>query len=119
MFLSGLPCWLIQESKTFGDKEIFTIAEVLPLKDYIVLDPHKSNYLIIYKRPASGLENFNVIEKFAHNFLCSQDPFAIMSTTLSLAGASQPFTLSTPAVASSVQLNIQLDKTLGGPFIGL
>jgi hypothetical protein len=33
--------------------------------------------------------------------LCSQDPFAITGTPSSLAGASQPSTSSTPAVASS------------------
>ena len=91
MFLTGLPCWLIQESKTFGNEK----------KDYIVLDPQKFNYPIIYKGPASGLEKFNVIKKFACNFLCSQNPFAITSTPSSLTGASQPSTLSTPAVASS------------------
>ena len=101
MFLAGLPCWLIWESETFGDEKIFMIAEVLYPKDYIILDPHKFNYPIIFKGPASGLKKFNVVEKFAHNFLCSQDPFAITSTPLSLAGASQPSTSSTPAVASS------------------
>ena len=86
MFLAGLPCWLIQESKTFGNKKIFRIAEVFHLKDYIVLGPHKFNSPIIYKGPAAGLEKFITVEKFAHNFLCSQDPFG--STPLSLAGAS-------------------------------
>ena len=98
MFLAGLPCWLIWESKTFGDEKIFMIAEVLHLKDHIILDPHKFNYPIIYKGPASGLKKFSVIEKSACNFLCSQNPFAIMSTPSSLAEAS---TSSTPAVASS------------------
>jgi hypothetical protein len=37
MFLASLPCWLIQESKTFGDKKIFSVAEIFHLKDYIVL----------------------------------------------------------------------------------
>ena len=101
MFLAGLPCWLIWISKTFGNKKILMIAEVLHPKDYIVLDPHKFNYPIIYKGPASGLKKFNVIEKFACNFLCSQDPFTITSTPTSLARASQPSTSSTPAVASS------------------
>jgi hypothetical protein len=27
MFLAGLPCWLIWESKTFGNKKIFSVAE--------------------------------------------------------------------------------------------
>jgi hypothetical protein len=75
MFLASLPCWLIQESKTFGNEKIFSIAEVFHLKDYIVLGPHKFNYSVIYMGPAAGLEKFTAIEKFAHNFLCSQDPF--------------------------------------------
>jgi hypothetical protein len=99
MFLAGLPCWLIRESKTFGDKKIFSVAEVFHLKDYIVLSPHKFNYPVLHMGPTAGLEKFIAIERFACNFLCSQDPFG--STPLSLAGASQPSTSSTPAVASS------------------
>jgi hypothetical protein len=90
MFLAGLPCWLIWESKTFSDEKIFMIAEVLHPKNYIVLDSHKFNYSVIYKGPAAALEKFNAVEKFACNFLCLQDPFAVTSTPLSLAGASQP-----------------------------
>jgi len=101
MFIAGLPCWLIRESKTFSDQRIFQIAEVLHPKGYIVLDPHKFKYPIIYKGPAGALEKFNAVEQFARNFLCCQDPFAITGTPPSLAGASQPSTSSTPAVASS------------------
>src|SRR5271168_2580154 len=101
MFLAGLPCWLIWESKTFGEEKFFMIAEIFHPKDYIVLDPHKFNYPVIYKGPAADLKKFNVIERFACNFLCSQDFFAITSTPSSLAGASQPSSSSTPAVASS------------------
>jgi hypothetical protein len=54
---------------------------------------------MIYMGPAAGLEKFTAIERFACNFLCSQDPFE--STPSSLAGASQPSTSSTPAIASS------------------
>jgi hypothetical protein len=99
MFLASLPCWLIQESKTFGDEKIFSVAEVFHPKDYIILGPHKFNYPMIYTGPAAGLEKFTAIERFACNFLCSQDPFG--STPSSLAGASQPSTSSTPAIASS------------------
>jgi hypothetical protein len=99
MFLAGLPCWLIQQSKTFGDEKIFSIAEVFHPKDYIVLRPHKFNYPVIYTGPAAGLEKFTAIERFACNFLCSQGFFG--STPSSLARASQPSTSSTPAVASS------------------
>jgi hypothetical protein len=99
MFLAGLPCWLIRESKTFGNEKIFSVAEVFHPKDYIVLGPHKFNYPMIYTGPAAGLEKFTTIERFAHNFLCFQDLFE--STPSSLAGASQPSTSSTPAVASS------------------
>jgi hypothetical protein len=99
MFLAGLPCWLIWESKTFGDEKIFSVAEIFHLKNYIVLGPHKFNYPMIYTGPAAGLEKFTAIERFARNFLCSQDPFG--STPSSLAGALQPSTSSTPAVASS------------------
>jgi hypothetical protein len=100
MFLASLPCWLIRESKTFSDKKIFVIAEVLHPKNYIVLDSHKFNYLIIYKGLAAGLEKFTTIEKFACNFLCFQDLFAITSAPSSLAGALQSSTLFTPAIAS-------------------
>jgi hypothetical protein len=100
MFLAGLPCWLIQESKIFSDKKIFRIAEVLHPKNYIILDSHKFNYFVIYKGPAAALKKFYAVEKFSRDFLCSQDPFAVTSTPSSLAGASQPSTLSTPAVAS-------------------
>ena len=101
MFLTGLPCWLIQQSNTFGDKKIFSIAEIFHPKDYVVLEPHKFNYPVIFKGPATALEKYHVIETFARNFLCSQDPFAMSCTPSSLARTSQPSTSSTPTVASS------------------
>ena len=115
MFVAGLPCWLIWPSSTFGNQKIFSIVEIFPLKDFVILEPHKYNYLVIFKGPATNLDKYRAIELFACNFLCSQDPFAISCTPLSLARASlpstssslpstlssQPSTLSTPAVASS------------------
>jgi hypothetical protein len=122
MFVAGLPCWLIRPSSTFGDQKIFSIAEIFPPKDYVVLEPHKYNYPVIFKGPATNLDKYRAIELFARNFLCSRDPFAISCTPSSLAGASlpstssslpstlsslpstlssQPSTSSTPAVASS------------------
>ena len=56
MFVAGLPCWLIQLSSTFGDQKIFSIAEIFPPKDYVVLEPHKYNYLVIFKGPATNLD---------------------------------------------------------------
>src|ERR1700678_3639696 len=56
MFLAGLPCWLIWESKAFGDEKIFRIAKVLHPKDYIALEPSKFTYLKIFKGPAAGLK---------------------------------------------------------------
>ena len=115
MFVAGLPCWLIRPSSTFGDQKIFSIAEIFPPKDYVVLEPHKYNYPVIFKGPATNLDKYRAIELFARNFLCSRDPFTISCTPSSLAGASlpstssslpstlssQPSTSSTPAVASS------------------
>jgi len=104
MFLAGLPCWLIRDSKTFSDEKIFRIAELFHPKDYIVLAPHKFNYPVIFKGLSTDNQMHRAIELYARNFLCSQDPFAIISTPSSLAGASQPsqpYTLSTPPVASS------------------
>ena len=100
MFLASLPCWLIRSSSTFGDNKIFRIAEMFHPKDYIILGPHKFNYPIIFKGPATALKKYRAIEHFARNFLCTQNSFA-MSCTSSSAGASQPSTSSTPAVASS------------------
>jgi hypothetical protein len=101
MFLAGLPCWLIRSSSTFCDEKIFAIGEIFHPKDYIVLEPHKFKYPVIFKGPATNPEKYRAIEIFARNFLCSQDPFATSCTPSSLAGASQPSTSSTPAVASS------------------
>ena len=101
MFLAGLPCWLIRSSSTFSDQKIFAIGDIFHPKDYFVLEPHKFNYPVIFKGPATDPEKYRVIESFARNFLCSQDPFAISCTPSSLAGASQPSTSSTLAVASS------------------
>ena len=101
MFLAGLPYWLIRPSSTFNDQKIFAIGQVFHPKDYIVLEPHKFNYPVIFKGPATDLEKYNVIETVARNFLCSQDPFAMSCTPPSLAGASQPSISSAPAVASS------------------
>lgn len=101
MFLAGLPCWLIRPSGTFGDEKICAIGEIFHPKDYIVLEPHKFNYPVIFKGPATDQEKYRVMELFARNFLCSQDPFALSCTPSSLAEASQPSTSSTPAVASS------------------
>ena len=115
MFLAGLPCWLIWSSSTFGDNKIFRIVEMFHPKDYVVLGPHKFNYPVIFKGPATAPEKYRAIENFAHNFLCTQDPFA-MSCTSSSAGASQPSTSSTPAVASS---SVSQHSILGGPLVGL
>jgi hypothetical protein len=111
MFLAGLPCWLIRSSRTFRDEKIFAIAEIFHPKDYIILEPHKYNYPVIFQGPATALEKYRAIETFARNFLCSQDPFAISSTLSSSTPSSsipssstpssQPSTSSTPAVASS------------------
>ena len=101
MFLAGLPCWLIRQSDTFNDEKIFAIGEIVHPKDYIVLEPHKFNYPIIFKGPATNLEKYRLMETFARNFLCSRDPFAMSCTPSSLAEVSQPSTSSTPAVASS------------------
>ena len=101
MFLTSLPCWLIWQSNTFGDKKIFLIVEIFHQKDYVILEPHKFDYLVIFKGPAMALEKYHVIENFARNFLCSQDPFVMSCTPSSLAGTSQPSTSSTPMVASS------------------
>jgi hypothetical protein len=98
MFLAGLPCWLIRSSSTFVDQKIFAIAEIFHPKNYVVLEPHKFNYPVIFKGPATAIERYRVIENFARNFLCSQDPFAASFTPSSLAGAS---TSSTPAVGTS------------------
>ena len=100
MFLAGLPCWLIQPSKSFSDQKIFSIGEVFHPKNYVVLEPHKFNYPVIYKGLATDLQKYHSIEIFACNFLCSKDPFAMSGTPSSLAVALQPSTSSTPAVAS-------------------
>ena len=101
MFLAGLPCWLIRPSKTFSEEKIYAIGQIFHPKEYIVLDPHKFNYPVIFKGVATDDQKYRAIEIFARNFLCSQDPFAMSCTPSSLAGASQPSTSSTPAVASS------------------
>ena len=101
MFLAGLPCWLIRQSDTFNDEKIFAIREIVHPKDYTVLEPHKLNYPIIFKGPATNLEKYRLIKMFARNFLCSRDPFAMSCTPSSLAEVSQPSTSSTPAVALS------------------
>ena len=89
MFLAGLPCWLIRSSSTFGDEKIFRIVEIFHPKDYVVLEPHKFNYPVIFKGPATSQEKYRAIELYAHNFLCTRDPFA-MSCASPPAGASQP-----------------------------
>lgn len=101
MFLAGLPCWLIRPSSKFGDDKIYAIGQVFHPKDYIVLEPHRFKYPVIFEGPATDIEKYRAIENFARNFLCSQDPFAMSSTPSSLAGASQPSTSFTSAVASS------------------
>ena len=101
----------------FGDKKIFSIAEIFSPKDYIVLELHKHNYPIIFKGPATNFEKYHAVEIFACNFLCSRDPFAMTCTpsSSSLAGASQPSTSSTPAVASSSATQHSTGRNSGGP----
>jgi len=101
MFVAGLPCWLIRLSNGFADEKIFQISEIFHPKDYITLDGHRFNYPVIFQGPATSLNKYYSIEVFAHNFLCSQDPFATTSTPLSSTTLSGSSTLSTPAVASS------------------
>ncbi len=106
MFLAGLPCWLIRASKTFDDQKIYAIGQIFHPKDYVVLEPHKFNYPVIFKGPATNEQKYRAMETFARNFLCSQDPFAMSCTPSSLAGASQPSTSSTPASSSATQPSI-------------
>ena len=80
MFLASLPCWLIWPSSKFGDNKIFSIGQIFDPKDYIVLEPHKFNYPVNFKGPATDAEKYHAIKNFAHNFLCSQDPFAMSCT---------------------------------------
>jgi len=105
MFIAGLPCWLLRSSDEFADSKIFSIADIFHPKDYIVLEPHRFAYPVIFQGPATSNEKYRNIEAFARNFLCSQDPFAIAvstsSTTLSSSEPSQASTSSNPAVASS------------------
>ena len=114
MFLAGLPCWLIRPSSSFGvDDKIFSIAEIFPPNDYVVLEPHKFNYPVIFKGGASDLEKYRVIEIFARNFLCSRDPFAMTSTPSSLAGASQLSSSSSQLSSSSSQLSSSSSQLSG------
>ena len=101
MFVAGLPCWLIRSSKEFGDEKIFRVAEIFHPNDYVVLEPHKFAYPVIFEGPATSLEKYRAIESFARNFLCTQDPFAMSCTSSSSVGASQPPTLSTPSTSST------------------
>ena len=107
MFLAGLPCWLIRSSSAFGDVKVFSIAEIFHPKEYIALEPHKFSYPVIFKGSASATEKYHAIECYAHNFLCTRDPFAISSTPSSSVGSSTPSPSvgtqpsTTPAVASS------------------
>ena len=115
MFLAGLPCWLIWPSNAFRDEKISVIGQIFHPKDYVNLEPHKFNYPVIFKGVATDLQKYRAMEAFARNFLCSRDPFALSSTPLSLAGASQPSTSSTPAVASTVDLEISEIHTVVPP----
>ena len=71
MFLAGLPCWLIRESNTFVDQKIFLIGEIFDPKEYVVLEPHKFKYPVIFNGTASDPMKYHAIETFARNFLCS------------------------------------------------
>ena len=70
------------------------------------MEPHKFNYPVIFKGPATNEQKYRAMETFARNFLCSQDPFAMSCTPSSLAGASQPSTSTTPASSSATQPSI-------------
>jgi hypothetical protein len=102
MFLAGLPCWLIRSSTVFDEEKIFSTSEIFHPKDYIVLEPHTFNYPVIFNGPATAAEKYPAMDRFARNFLCTQDPFAMTCTpSTSSPSTSSPSTLSIPAVASS------------------
>jgi len=101
MFLAGLPCWLIRPSKTFKDEKIFSIGEIFHPKDYVVLEPHKFSYPVIFEGPATDLGKYRAVETFARNFLCTPDPFAMSCTPSSSVGASRPSTSSTSASSAT------------------
>ena len=113
MFLTSLPCWLIWPSNTFSKEKIFVIGEVFHPKEYIVLEPHTFNYPVIFQGTATSHDKYWNIELFAHNFLCSQDPFALPSLSIPLLstpllsmppllpGPPQASMSSAPAVAGS------------------
>ena len=93
--------------------------QLLVAKKPVVVQFFHRFFLVAATELRNTIEKYHVIETFACNFLCSRDPFAMSCTPLSLAGTSQPSTLSTPTVASSSATNIWLDETLVGPFVGL
>lgn len=104
MLLAGLPYWLIRPSHEFSDQKIFRISQIFHPRDYVMLEPHKFPYPIIFKGEATSFEKYRNIDLFARNFLCSQDPFAATSsssTSSSLSGSSHPPPSSTSAVAST------------------
>ena len=109
-------------------KKIFSIAEIFSPKDYIVLEPHKHNYPIIFKGPATNFEKYRAVKIFARNFLCSRDPFAMTCTPRAHHWPELHSLLAHPhsllprpplQLLPPVQLNIRLDKILGGPFVSL
>ena len=78
MFLAGLPWWLIWPSSAFCDEKISVIGEIFNPKEYVNLNPHKFNYLVIFKGVATDLQKYCAMETFACNFLCSRDPCIVM-----------------------------------------
>ena len=102
MFLTGLPCWLIQTSSTFLEEKIYHIVNILPPKDILVLEPHKFKYPVIFKGHAGDDAKYHTIDISACNFLYSKDPFAL-SYTSTLAGTLQPSTSSSQSSTSSSQ----------------
>ena len=128
MFLASLPCWLIQSSSMFSDKKIFSIAEIFSPKDYIILEPHKHNYPIIFKGPATNFEKYRAIEIFTRISCVAEIHLQWHVPPRARHWPELPSLLAHPhsllphpplQLLPPVQLNIWLDETLGGLFVSL
>ena len=62
MYTAGLPCWLIQSSASFTDQKIFSVGDIFHSGDYLILELHPFEYLVIFKGPATSLEKYQKME---------------------------------------------------------
>jgi hypothetical protein len=82
-FHAGLPFWLTCPASDLGQTNILAVVPLMVARHYgICFEPHRFNYPIIYRGPASSHHKHEAILLYARNFLRYPDLFALHASEM-------------------------------------